>query len=344
LNADPADTGAIRLSNADYIWAEADPTGTDISVIGVDADDKIQIGASGTVWVGVTPPLYSSGGIFPTVNKGSPLGSLVKAWADLFIGGEDSTINYNDGDIILTFSTNTLNFAGASSGYIFDGDLTISGGNINTGDIALVIGDATTDTITFTADGSGNAEFTFPADVIGEADIDWGSGAGQIDLADIPGGISGANVWDLGGATSLEIPNGGPTVDTLGEIGIDTTSDQFAYMGAAKRILTYQNEICVALEDPVDADDNIAFYFPRVAIAITDVYCQVDGGTSVALTISDGTNALEAITCDDDGAEDDGSIANGTFTALERMEFDLASTSGVNTLLNFCITYTITAD
>ena len=144
--------------------------------------------------------------------------------------------------------------------------------------------------------------------------------------------------------TSIAIPNGDPTVDGVGEIAIDTTSDQFIYYGGAKRVLTYQKEICVALEDPVDADDNVPFFFPRQAIAITDVYCQVDGGTSVAMVISDGTNALESITCDADGAQDDGSITNGAFTSLERMEFDLDATSGTNTWLNICVTYTITAN
>ncbi|MFH1412913.1 MAG: hypothetical protein ABIG10_02690 [bacterium] len=158
-----------------------------------------------------------------------------------------------------------------------------------------------------------------------------------------------AFVWtsthDFGGATSIEIVNGSaPTVNAIGEIALDTTSDQLLIYGASARVITYEKEVCFALEDPVDADDNIAFFFPRKAITITDVYCQIDGGTSVAMVISDGTNVLESITCDDDGAEDDGSIANGTFTALERMEFDLDATSGVNTLLNACVTYAITAD
>ncbi|MFA6132289.1 MAG: hypothetical protein WC702_04515, partial [Patescibacteria group bacterium] len=57
--------------------------------------------------------------------------------------------------------------------------------SILTGNVALSIGDATTDSITFASDGTGNGEFTFPADVIGDADIDWGSGAGQISVADL---------------------------------------------------------------------------------------------------------------------------------------------------------------
>lgn len=145
--------------------------------------------------------------------------------------------------------------------------------------------------------------------------------------------------------STFAMPSGtNPTIDGAGEIAIDTTSDHIEYYGGAKRVFGYQRQFCFALEDPVDADDDVPIYFPREPITVTDVYCEVDGGTSVALTISDGTNALEAITCDADGAEDDGSIANGTFTANERMEIDLASSSGTNTWLVGCITYTLTED
>lgn len=145
--------------------------------------------------------------------------------------------------------------------------------------------------------------------------------------------------------TSIAIPNGtAPTVDAAGEIAVDTTSDQLVYYGGAKRVISKFHEKCVTLENPVAADDNVPFYHPREAITVTDVTCEVDGGTSIELIISDGTNALETITCDGDGAQDDGSIANGTFTADERMEFDLGTVSGTNTWLNFCVTYTIDSD
>ncbi len=46
----------------------------------------------------------------------------------------------------------------------------------------------------------------------------------QPDLSDIVGGVAGANAFDFGGATSLEIPNdAAPTVDAIGEIALDTT-------------------------------------------------------------------------------------------------------------------------
>jgi len=128
-------------------------------------------------------------------------------------------------------------------------------------------------------------------------------------------------------------------IDTTGG-GVTTTNITGSLFVDTDRVVGTK-EICVTIETPVDGDDNVPFFFPRSAITITDVYCQVDGGTSVAMIISDGSNALESITCDGDGAEDDGSIANGTFTSLERMEFDLDATSGSNTFLNICVTYTI---
>ena len=47
------------------------------------------------------------------------------------------------------------------------------------------MGDGTTDSITLTTDGTGNAEIALPNDSIGDAEIDWGSGAGQIDVTDV---------------------------------------------------------------------------------------------------------------------------------------------------------------
>lgn len=210
----------------------------------------------------------------------------------------------------------------------FTGDVAVSGGDLTFGNITARIGEGTVDSITVNTDGTGDGEIVLENDSIGPDEIDSTTGA-----------------YDFGGVTSFEIPNGtSPTVDAAGEIAVDTTSDHIEYYGGAVRTLTYKKQVCFSLNAPVDTDDNVPFFFPREPITITDVYCEVDGGTSVGMIISDGTNALESITCDGDGAEDDGSIANGTFTALERMEFDLADSSGTNTWLSGCVTYIITED
>jgi hypothetical protein len=63
IGADPADAGALRLSNAEYIYSEADAAGTDISVIGVDLNEVIQIGASGSSGAVITPATTITGAL-----------------------------------------------------------------------------------------------------------------------------------------------------------------------------------------------------------------------------------------------------------------------------------------
>lgn len=74
------------------------------------------------------------------------------------------------------------------------------------------------------------ALLTAGTDNVKDTHIDWGVGAGQVDLADIPGGISGANVWDFGGATSVKAPTvAGDLTLASGQFGIDTTQKQFGW-------------------------------------------------------------------------------------------------------------------
>jgi hypothetical protein len=61
FGADPADAGAIRLSNNTFVFSEKASTGTDISVIGVDASDVVQIAASGSSGVTITPAATFTG-------------------------------------------------------------------------------------------------------------------------------------------------------------------------------------------------------------------------------------------------------------------------------------------
>ena len=80
----------------------------------------------------------------------------------------------------------------------------------------------------------------YNADSIDDEHINWGSGANQIDLADIPGGTAGANAFDFGGATSVEIPNAesaDATLTALGQVHIRGDEDRFsAHLGAGGEI------------------------------------------------------------------------------------------------------------
>lgn len=55
----------------------------------------------------------------PAVNGGSALGSASNAWSNLFLAN-GGVINWNNGDVTITHSTNLLAFGGAASGYTFD--------------------------------------------------------------------------------------------------------------------------------------------------------------------------------------------------------------------------------
>ena len=65
------------------------------------------------------------------------------------------------------------------------------------------------------------------------------------------------------------------------------------------------------------------------AYTITDIFCYTTSGTSKVINVSDdGTNDTESITCDADGAEDDGSIVNGSATANELMRVEIGAGVG----------------
>src|SRR5678810_189563 len=63
--------------------------------------------------------------LVPNASDGAALGSASLMWSDLFLAS-GGVINWNNGDVTVTHSANTLAFAGASSGYSFDAGLTAS--------------------------------------------------------------------------------------------------------------------------------------------------------------------------------------------------------------------------
>lgn len=149
------------------------------------------------------------------------------------------------------------------------------------------------------------------------------------------------------------IPSGataGASVDSAGEIAIDTTSDQLVYYGSGKRVLTYKQQKDFVVKSPADSDDFLLFK-AQSAITITGIKCIAQGGTSISLTIQEcdqyGTNCSNvdsAITCDTDGAEDDGSLSNPTIDAGDWVKVVLGAPSGTVNFLTGSIYYVTTAD
>ena len=112
--------------------------------------------------------------------------------------------------------------------------------------------------------------------------------------------------------------------DTAGQIAVDTTSNQLRFKGTATTTLvgdrsikvTIASSTCAALTS-VTATSTIRIPVDARAFTISNIYCYTDTGTS-SIRVGDGTNYTEQILCGSEALrEDDGSIANGSFTAKE---------------------------
>jgi hypothetical protein len=89
-----------------------------------------------------------------------------------------------------------------------------------------------------------------------------------------------------------------------------------------------------AITDPADADDMI-YEKIQYATTITDVYCIAEGGGTITIDIQECsstggscTSVDAAITCDADGAEDDGTLTNGSGDAGDWYKVVFGAPSG----------------
>jgi len=143
-------------------------------------------------------------------------------------------------------------------------------------------------------------------------------------------GITSTGAIDFGGAV-LEISNGtNPTANDVGELAHDTTDnmlvlDDFIVGKATERIwgvTVASTSVYMISGTNLPVPDQADGY------TMTSITCKTVSGTSVAITITDGSNATESITCDSDGATDDGTITNAAVTAGEDMYLDFGTVSG----------------
>jgi hypothetical protein len=152
---------------------------------------------------------------------------------------------------------------------------------------------------------------------------------------------------------TLGIPVGtGPTTATAGQIAIDTTDDQFLYYGAATRVLSYKQSRAFTIEYPLDTD-NFLLFKTFDPITITDIECIVDptdSGDSVVITIQERDSAginpgtVEAVTCDYNGASDDGTFTDSAIAANGWVGVDIGTVTGAVGQLVVTVYYTINAE
>jgi len=159
---------------------------------------------------------------------------------------------------------------------------------------------------------------------------------------------------DFGGNSStLEIPSGAsPTANDPGEVAHDTTANQLVL---DDHIFDPRRMISIVVESPVDADHITIMKLP-FGITITDIHCIVDpadSAESIQIDIEECNATADScvdvdastITCDNDGAEDDGTCTDCVIDAADWIALDMASApTGTITTLTVSVYYTITRE
>src|SRR3990167_6315335 len=150
--------------------------------------------------------------------------------------------------------------------------ITLTGGTIGANNISGT--QTTTGTLVF---GDGGDRIDFATDTW---DVAAGIFSGVL-------GMTGTGVYDFGGATSFEIPNsaGGGTIDTTGELGMNTTSGSLNfYDGTAERVL--HNFDCFTFStDALTAKDQWGGKKFREPITIFEVSPVASGTGAVGWTL-----------------------------------------------------------
>jgi hypothetical protein len=164
-----------------------------------------------------------------------------------------------------------------------------------------------------------------------------GTGAAVFGTNPTIAGAVGTGVWDLGGATSLELPNSAePTVNATGEIAINTaTSTIDFYDGTVEQnispLFDKSFQLASTTKDTAENTFDTAtttWYIWNAdgKVELEKQYCKTDAGT-LSVRVGDGTNWADTLVANSSGAEDETISANSTFTDREDIRVEIGSSA-----------------
>jgi CRISPR/Cas system-associated exonuclease Cas4 (RecB family) len=117
-------TPAVKLDVVGAITASSLVTGTGFAPTANTATgNRLYLPAADTLGLaiaGAGEVQLTGSALSPVTSDGNALGTASLMWSDLFLAS-GAVINFNNGDVTATHAANGLAFAGASSGYTFDG-------------------------------------------------------------------------------------------------------------------------------------------------------------------------------------------------------------------------------
>jgi len=160
---------------------------------------------------------FADGPVRPATNDGAALGVSGTAWSDLFLAN-GGVINFNAGDVTITHSAaNTLTFAGASSGYVFnDGTLAWGGGSAisSSSNVAL------TNSVQTWANTSGNGWIQSAASWILMIDSDSTSSGEGFYFRKDASGSGGTDLFSI-------LENGNVSINATAKLALDGGGDTY---------------------------------------------------------------------------------------------------------------------
>jgi hypothetical protein len=157
--------------------------------------------------------------------------------------------------------------------------------------------------------------------------------------------MRGASVNErLGKGTQYQVLTGGATDLTWGAVNLAQSSAVTGVLAAAN---LPANQLSKTIISPVVTDDiNITKNKSGTTWTILSIDCIVQGTTSVTGQVqecaTDGTSCVDLdsdITCDADGAADDGTLTDSSIASNAWLRWKTTSVSGTPTFLTFVISY-----
>ena len=156
--------------------------------------------------------------------------------------------------------------------------------------------------------------------------------------------------WDFGGATGLEIPNGtAPTIDTTGDIGLDTTSEQIQFFGTSAKKVLGNGNFYKSFSYPGGTATStwtgtttIPLGPAYIGETWNGVQCFTDVGT-LNVSFYDGTNRMNLFNASTTVGTVTLSTSN-TFTAGEKRYVDIGTPATSPTKISCTASISYTAD